>query len=199
MRESITISIRPTSPFTCAPAVFNLFHTDHHQIINVWPALAAKRLVVFLFSITNKSLFASALFFFHCRQRPRRPGRGQLDEIVCPPDYWEKEALKYFRFSSILMMPADRCSKRRLPGLVSSLYSRQLTHPHYITIRLPLKVILPEHNHTQSKPQTSYITETVNSPRVYFLLPQKSFCSGREMRTEWLWFRSTSFFWFKIK
>lgn len=82
------------------------------------------------------------------------------------------------------MMPADRCSKRRLPGLVSSLYSRQLTHPHYITIRLPLKVILPEHNHTQSKPQTSYITETVNSPRVYFLLPQKSFCSVREMRTE---------------
>lgn len=139
---------------------------------------------MFLFSITNKCLFASTSFFFHCRQRPRLPGRRQLDEILCPPDYWEKEALKYFRFSSILMMPADRCSKRRLPGLVSSLYSRQLTHPHYITIRLPLKVILPEHNHTQSKPQTSYITETVNSPRVYFLLPQKSFCSVREMRTE---------------
>lgn len=51
-------------------------------------------------------------------------------------------------------------------GLVSSLYSRQLTYPHYITIRLPLKVILPEHNHTQSKPQTSYITQTVNSPGV---------------------------------
>lgn len=93
----------------------------------------------------------------------------------------------------------DRCSKRRLPGLVSSLYSCQLTHPHYITIRLPLKVILPEHNHTQSKPQTSYITETVNSPRVYFLLLQKTFCSIRKMTVEWLWCRSTSFFWFKIK
>ncbi|CAG09321.1 unnamed protein product [Tetraodon nigroviridis] len=99
-------------------------------------------------------------------QRLKLPGRRQLDEMWYPPDYWEKEALKYFRFSSILMTAADRCSKRRLPGLVSSLYSRQLTHPHYITIRLPLKVILPEHNHTQSKPQTSYITETVNSPGV---------------------------------
>lgn len=97
----------------------------------------------------------------------------QLDEISCPPVYWEREAVKYFRFSSILMVPADRCSKRRLPGLVSSLYSCRLTHPHYITIRLPLKVILPEHNHTQSKPQTSYIKETVNSLRVYFVLPQK--------------------------
>lgn len=99
----------------------------------------------------------------------------QLDEISYPPVYWEKEALKYFRFPSILMVPADRCSKRRLPGLVSSLYSRRLTHPHYITIRLPLKVILLEHNHTQSKPQTSYIKETVNSLGVYFLLPQKCF------------------------
>lgn len=64
---------------------------------------------------------------------------------------------------------------RWLPGLVSSLYSCRLTRPHYITIRLPLKVIPPEHNHTQSKPQTSYIKETVNSPGVYFLGPQKRF------------------------
>lgn len=83
----------------------------------------------------------------------------------------EKAALKYFRFSPMLTTPADRCSKRQLPGLVSSLYSRQLTHPHYITIRLPLKVILPEHNHTQSKAQTSYIKETVNSFRVHSMLP----------------------------
>lgn len=83
----------------------------------------------------------------------------------------EKAALKYFRFSPMLTTPADRCSKRQLPGLVSSLYSRQLTHPHYITIRLPLKVILPEHNHTQSKAQTSYIKETVNSLRVHSMLP----------------------------
>lgn len=106
----------------------------------------------------------------------------QLDEFSYPPIYWEKEALKYFRFSSILMTLADRCSKRRLPGLVSSLYSCQLTHPHYITIRLPLKVILSEHNHTQSKPQTSYIKETVNSPRIYFLLLQKCFQSIRKLK-----------------
>lgn len=187
MRESITISGRPTSSFTCTPAVFNLFQTDHHQrdttlpsFDQIFAALPAKRLIKFVFNHKQVSSFASASFFLiflllSCSQRPRLPGREQLDEILYLPDYWEKEALRYFRFSSILTMPADRCSKRRLPGLVSSLYSRQLTHPHYITIRLPLKVILPEHNHTQSKPQTSYITETVNSPGVYFLLPRKSF------------------------
>ena len=102
----------------------------------------------------------------------------------------QEEALKYFRFSSILSVLADRCSKRRLPGLVSSLYSRRLTHPHYITIRLPLKVILPEHNHTQSKPQTSYIKETVNSLKVYFLLPQKCFRSIHMLKLWWLEIRS---------
>lgn len=114
-------------------------------------------------------------FSLHSTAQAASSASEQLDEISYPPVYWEKEALKYFRFSSILTVPADRCSKRRLPGLVSSLYSCRLTHPHYITIRLPLKVILPEHNHTQSKPQTSYIKETVNSLRVYFLLPQKCF------------------------
>lgn len=102
----------------------------------------------------------------------------------------QKEALKYFRFSSILLVLVDRCSKRRLPGLVSSLYSCRLTHPHYITIRLPLKVILPEHNHTQSKPQTSYIKETVNSLKVYFLLPQKCFRSIHKLKLWWLELRS---------
>lgn len=97
----------------------------------------------------------------------------QLNEIPYPLVHWEKEALKYFRFCSALTAPVDRCSKRQLPGLFSSLYSCRLTHPHYITIRLPLKVILTEHNHAQSKPQTSYIKETVNSLRVYFLLPQR--------------------------
>lgn len=98
------------------------------------------------------------------------------------PTCWAREALEYFRFSSALVVPVDRCSKRQLPGLVSSLYPRRLTHPHYITIRLPLKVILPEHNHTQSKPQTSYIKETVNSLRVYFLLPQRSFRSIHKLK-----------------
>lgn len=111
-------------------------------------------------------------------------------EILYPPVYWKMAALKYFRFSSILTTPADRCSKRQLPGLVSSLYSCQLTHPHYITIRLPLKVILPEHNHTQSKPQTSYIKETVNSLRVYFLLPQRCFWSIHKLKSGCLEFRS---------
>lgn len=110
----------------------------------------------------------------------------QLDEISYPPVYWEREVLKYFRFSSILMVLVDRCSKRRLPGLVSSLYSCRLTLPHYITIRLPLKVILPEHNHTQSKPQTSYIKETVNSLRIYFILPQKCFRSIHKLKLWWL-------------
>lgn len=106
----------------------------------------------------------------------------QLDEISYPPVCREKKALKYFRFSSVLTVPVDRCSKRRLPGLVSSLYSCRLTLPHYITIRLPLKVILPEHNHTQSKPQTSYIKETVNSLRVYFLLPRKGIRSVHKLK-----------------
>lgn len=95
----------------------------------------------------------------------------QLDEILYPPVYWQKEALKYFRFSSILMMSVDRCSKRRLPGLVSSLYSCQLTHPHYITIRLPLKVILPEHNQKHNQNHKLHISQTVNSHRICFLLP----------------------------
>lgn len=166
MRESITISIRPTSLFTCTRAVFNLFHTDHHQPDTTLPqlehiyAVLAARICgprhALHFPSQTSVFFASAFFFFFffCTQRLRLPGRRQLDEMLYPPDCWE-EALKHFRFSSILRTAADRCSKRRLPGLVSSLYSRQLTRPHYITIRLPLKVILPEHNHTQSKPQTS--------------------------------------------
>lgn len=40
---------------------------------------------------------------------------------------------------------------------------------------LPLKVIPPEHNHAQSKAQTSYIKETVNSPRVHSPPQQKCF------------------------
>lgn len=40
---------------------------------------------------------------------------------------------------------------------------------------LPLKVNTPEHNHAQSKAQTSYIKETVNSLRVHSTPPQKCF------------------------
>lgn len=128
--------------------------------------------------ITDKRVYMFlSCFLLYPMAQATSSALEQLDEISYLPVYWEKEALKYFRFSSILMTPADRCSKRRLPGLVSSLYSCQLTHPHYITIRLPLKVILAEHNHTQSKPQTSYIKETVNSLRIYFLLLQKCFQS----------------------
>lgn len=123
-------------------------------------------------------------FLLYPTARAASSASEQLDEISYPPVYWEKEVLKYFKFSSTLMVPADRCSKRWLPGLVSSLYSCRLTHPHYITIRLPLKVILTEHNHTQSKPQTSYIKETVNSLRVYFLLPQKCFQSIHKLKLE---------------
>ena len=107
---------------------------------------------------------------------------GAAKKILYPTVYWEKEVLKYFRFCSTLAMRADRSSKRRMPGFISSLYSCQLTHPHYITLRLPLKVILPEHNHTQSKPQTSYITKTVNGLRVYILLPQKCFRSIHKLK-----------------
>lgn len=121
-------------------------------------------------------------FSLHLTARAASSASEQLDEISYPPVYWEKKALKYFRFFSMLMVPVDRCSKRRLPGLVSSLYSCRLTHPHYITIWLPLKVILAEHNHTQSKPQTSYIKETVNSLGVYFLLPQKCIWSVHKQK-----------------
>lgn len=45
---------------------------------------------------------------------------------------------------------------------------------HQNTIWLPLKVILSEHNHTQSNAQTSYITQTVNSHWLYFPLTENS-------------------------
>lgn len=72
--------------------------------------------------------FVTASNHFHTIPQP----------LVCS----KLEVLKYFRFSSMLSVPVDRCHNRQLPSLVSSLYSCQLTHPHYITIRLPLKVIL---------------------------------------------------------
>lgn len=185
MRESITISIRPTYPFTCAPAVFNLFLTDHHQrdttlseFDHVSAVLAAEmliswctpaaRVLYFQFSVTNKCSVCLHLVLFlffaskgsACLEGGRSMrccihltiGRRRLWNISDSPLYsWRQR------------IDALNAGCR---GLVSSLYSRQLTYPHYITIRLSLKVILPEHNHTQSKPQTSSITETVNSPGV---------------------------------
>lgn len=66
---------------------------------------------------------------------------NQFHTIPQPLVCSKMEVLKYFRFSSMLSMPVDRCHNRQLPSLVSSLYACRLTHPHYITIRLPLKVI----------------------------------------------------------
>lgn len=130
----------------------------------------------------------SSSLLSYCIRRVRLPGAPRSSSMKYRVHLyiWEKEVLKYIRFSSTLMVPADRCSKCWLPGLVSSLYSRWLTHPHYITIRLPLKVILLEHNRTQSKAQTSYIKELVNSFGVYFLLPQKCFQSIHKLELGWL-------------
>lgn len=82
--------------------------------------------------------------------------------------------LKYFTFSPIHMAPSGSMVEMWLmPRLGSSLYSCRRTLPHYTAIHLALKVTPSEHNHTESKPQTSYIKKTVNSWRLYFLLPQK--------------------------
>lgn len=81
MRESITISVRPTSSFTCTPAVFNLFQTDHHHpdttlpsFGQIYTALPTKRLIKFVFNHKQVSFFASALFFFYCYLAVRGPG-----------------------------------------------------------------------------------------------------------------------------
>lgn len=71
MRESITISVRPTSSFTCTPAVFNLFQTDHHQrdttlpsFDQIYAALLAKRLIKFVFNHKQVSFLPLPSFCF---------------------------------------------------------------------------------------------------------------------------------------
>lgn len=155
MRESITISIRPTYPFTCAPAVFNLFHTDHHQrdttlsefdhvsaVLACWnanPVMYPCSPCFILSIFCHKQVLCLSppcFIFIFCIQRLSLPGRRQVDEMLHPADYWEKEALKYFRFSSILMTPADRCSKRRLPRpcLITVLPPADISSLYYNTV-----------------------------------------------------------------
>lgn len=104
-----------------------------------------------------------------------RPGARRWD-LPSTCTFGEKAALRYFTFwpdagdggGSMLWTQVGRASSHHC----TPAYWHVLIILQYA---LPLKVIPLEHNHAQSKAQTSYIKETVNSRRVHSTPVQKCF------------------------